>query len=75
MYHADIPLNKRNAVHEHFVKDKLQIVVATVAFGMGIDKPGNYLLIYFVYFEYSKTDIKNNFLLYYPYKLKCRKSQ
>ncbi|XP_026812817.1 Werner syndrome ATP-dependent helicase homolog [Rhopalosiphum maidis] len=39
VYHADIPLNKRNAVHENFVKDKLQIVVATVAFGMGIDKP------------------------------------
>lgn len=41
VYHADIPLNKRNAVHENFVKDNLQIVVATVAFGMGIDKPGN----------------------------------
>lgn len=39
VYHADIPLHKRNAVHENFVKDKLQIVVATVAFGMGIDKP------------------------------------
>jgi superfamily II DNA helicase RecQ len=39
-------LKKRNAVHENFVKDNLQIVVATVAFGMGIDKPGDY----FVYF-------------------------
>jgi len=35
-------LKKRNTVHENFVKDKLQIVVATVAFGMGIDKPGNF---------------------------------
>lgn len=43
VYHADISLTKRNAVHEDFVKDKLQIVVATVAFGMGIDKPGNYI--------------------------------
>lgn len=42
VYHAEIPLNKRNDVHENFVKDKLQVVVATVAFGMGIDKPGNY---------------------------------
>lgn len=50
VYHADIPLNKRNAVHENFVKDKLQIVVATVAFGMGIDKPGNSLIDY-VYFK------------------------
>lgn len=40
VYHGDIPLKKRNEVHENFVKDHLQIVVATVAFGMGIDKPG-----------------------------------
>lgn len=73
MYHADISLTKRNAVHENFVKDKLQIVVATVAFGMGIDKPGNYLFIYFLYFKYSKTSIKNNFpstIGYYIYFLK-----
>jgi len=30
-------------VHENFVKDNLQTVVATVAFGMGIDKPGKYV--------------------------------
>ncbi|XP_050536750.1 bifunctional 3'-5' exonuclease/ATP-dependent helicase WRN-like isoform X2 [Daktulosphaira vitifoliae] len=39
VYHADISLSKRNLVHENFVKDKLQVVVATIAFGMGIDKP------------------------------------
>lgn len=41
VYHGDISLKKRNEVHENFVKDHLQVVVATVAFGMGIDKPGN----------------------------------
>lgn len=41
VYHAGISLQKRNHVHESFVKDRLQIVVATVAFGMGIDKPGD----------------------------------
>lgn len=41
VYHAGISLQKRNDVHENFVKDNLQIVVATVAFGMGIDKPGD----------------------------------
>jgi len=39
-YHAGLPLKRRKEVHENFVKDKIQVVVATVAFGMGIDKPG-----------------------------------
>jgi werner syndrome ATP-dependent helicase len=39
-YHAGLSLGTRKEVHENFVKDKVQVVVATVAFGMGIDKPG-----------------------------------
>ncbi|XP_060880137.1 uncharacterized protein LOC132952033 isoform X3 [Metopolophium dirhodum] len=38
VYHSDISLKQRNIVHEQFVKDSLKIVVATMAFGMGIDK-------------------------------------
>jgi len=56
VYHADIPLSKRNAVHENFVKDNLQTVVATVAFGMGIDKPGKYI-IDFICFKFIKINI------------------
>lgn len=37
-YHAKLPKNHLRQVHEQFHHDKLQVVVATIAFGMGIDK-------------------------------------
>jgi ATP-dependent DNA helicase RecQ len=38
-YHAGLPARERHDVHEAFVADGLDVVVATTAFGMGIDKP------------------------------------
>jgi ATP-dependent DNA helicase RecQ len=38
-YHAGLPASHRHSVQERFLRDELQVVVATVAFGMGIDKP------------------------------------
>ena len=38
-YHAGLPAEERRRVQEAFQKDDVHVVVATVAFGMGIDKP------------------------------------
>ncbi|SBS89500.1 ADP-dependent DNA helicase RecQ, putative (WRN) [Plasmodium malariae] len=39
MYHGDLSNEQKKDAHEKFLKDEIQIIVATVAFGMGIDKP------------------------------------
>ena len=38
-YHAGLPAKSREVVHQQFMADEVQAVVATIAFGMGIDKP------------------------------------
>jgi len=37
-YHAGLPTEVKNSTYSDFVADRVQIVVATIAFGMGIDK-------------------------------------
>jgi ATP-dependent DNA helicase RecQ len=38
-YHAGLPEAERHANQEAFARDRVDVVVATIAFGMGIDKP------------------------------------
>jgi ATP-dependent DNA helicase RecQ len=38
-YHGGMPAGARNELHEAFLADEVPIMVATSAFGMGIDKP------------------------------------
>jgi ATP-dependent DNA helicase RecQ len=46
-YHAGLPGDRRAEVQERFLRDELQVVVATVAFGMGIDKPDVRFVVHF----------------------------
>ncbi|MCE0491646.1 ATP-dependent DNA helicase RecQ [Pantoea sp. Mb-10] len=56
-YHAGIDSEQRARVQEAFQRDDLQIVVATVAFGMGINKPNVRFVVHF--------DIPRNIESYY----------
>jgi len=37
-YHAGLPTSEKNSAYKAFLNDEIRVVVATVAFGMGIDK-------------------------------------
>jgi len=46
-YHAGLERDVRRETQEKFIRDQVQIIVATIAFGMGIDKPDVRLVVHY----------------------------
>ena len=46
-YHAGLSDEERRNHQQQFIRDKVRIMVATVAFGMGIDKPNVHFVIHY----------------------------
>eukprot|EP01138_Halocafeteria_seosinensis_P002819 gb/GECG01002880.1/.p1 GENE.gb/GECG01002880.1/~~gb/GECG01002880.1/.p1 ORF type:complete len:795 (+),score=79.26 gb/GECG01002880.1/:1-2385(+) len=45
-FHAGLPVKKKHQVQDSFMKDETIVVCATIAFGMGVDKPNIRVIVH-----------------------------
>ena len=78
-YHAGMPAADRSKVQDAFIRDDVQVIVATIAFGMGIDKsnvrwvihysmPSNVESFYQEIGRAGRDGVKAETLLFYTYQ-------